>query len=115
MEGNRIRELREAKGMTQLRLSLELDVTQETVSAYETGKHLASVKTLIKMSEIFNASMDYIMGLSDIRKPMKASNLNNDEVAVIGAFRKLNHIQKEKALSYMEGMLSCIRTPEQIP
>ncbi len=105
MNGNRIRELREAKGMTQLRLSLELEVTQETISAYETGKHLASVKTLMKMSEIFNASMDYIMGLSDIRKPMKASNLNNDEVVVVETFRKLNYTQREKALSYMEGLL----------
>ncbi len=105
MNGNRIRELREAKGMTQLRLSLELEVTQETISAYETGKHLASVKTLMKMSEIFNASMDYIMGLSDIRKPMKATNLNNDEVVVVETFRKLNYTQREKALSYMEGLL----------
>ncbi len=106
MLDNRIRELREAKGMTQLRLSLELEVTQETISAYETGKHLASVKTLMKMSEIFNASMDYIMGLSDIRKPMKASNLNNDEIVVVETFRKLNHIQKEKVNAYMEGMLN---------
>lgn len=38
---NRIRELRAEKNITQLRLSLELEVSQETVSAYENGKHLA--------------------------------------------------------------------------
>ena len=37
---NRIRELRAEKNITQLRLSLELEVSQETVSAYENGKHL---------------------------------------------------------------------------
>lgn len=41
---NRIRELRAEKNITQLRLSLELEVSQETVSAYENGKHLPSLK-----------------------------------------------------------------------
>ena len=49
---NRIRELRTEKNITQLRLSLELEVSQETVSAYENGKHLPSLKSLIKMADI---------------------------------------------------------------
>lgn len=48
---NRIRELRAEKNITQLRLSLELEVSQETVSAYENGKHLPSLKSLIKMAD----------------------------------------------------------------
>lgn len=50
---NRIKELRESKGMTQIRLSIELSLSQETVSAYENGKHYPSVENLIKMSKIF--------------------------------------------------------------
>lgn len=103
---NRIRELRESKGMTQVRLSIELEVTQETVSAYETGKHYVSLKSLLKMSELFDTSMDYIMGLSNIRKPLQASEFTNKEIELICTFRKLNEVQKEKALSYMEGLLS---------
>ena len=49
---NRIRELRAEKNITQLRLSLELEVSQETVSAYENGKHLPSLKSLIKMVQL---------------------------------------------------------------
>ena len=56
---NRIRELRAEKNITQLRLSLELEVSQETVSAYENGKHLPSLKSLIKMADIFHVSTDY--------------------------------------------------------
>ena len=56
---NRIKELREAKGMTQVRLSIELEVSQETVSAYEKGKHYPSVDVLMKLAEIFDASIDY--------------------------------------------------------
>ena len=40
---NRIRELREEKHITQVRLSTELGVAQETISAYEQGRHLPSV------------------------------------------------------------------------
>ena len=58
---NRIRELREEKHITQVRLSTELGVAQETISAYEQGRHLPSVTTLIKLSNILGASMDYIM------------------------------------------------------
>ena len=59
---NRIRELRAEKNITQLRLSLELEVSQETVSAYENGKHLPSLKSLIKMADIFHVSTDYLIG-----------------------------------------------------
>ena len=64
---NRIRELREEKHITQVRLSTELGVAQETISAYEQGRHLPSVSSLMKLSSILDASMDYIMMKSDVR------------------------------------------------
>ncbi len=103
---NRIRELRKAKGITQLRLSIELEVTQETISAYETGKHYASLRSLMRMAEIFDASMDYIMGLSNVRKPMQTADLTNSEIQILSAYRKMNMIQKEKTQSYMDGLLA---------
>lgn len=52
------------KNLSQLQFSIELEVTQETISAYEHSKHLPSVTALMKMSQLFGVSMDYIMGLS---------------------------------------------------
>ena len=78
--GNRIRELREEKQMTQLRLSIELEVSQEAVSAYENGKHYPSVSTLLKLSAIFHASCDYILGLSDIRFISNTGQTSEDEL-----------------------------------
>ena len=46
---NRIKELREEKKITQVRLSIELEVSQETISAYEKGKYSPSVKSLIRL------------------------------------------------------------------
>ena len=98
---NRIRDLREEKSMTQIRLSIELEVTQETISAYEIGKHYPSVKSLLHMVKLFDASMDYIMGLSTIRKSIQEENLPNDEVRLISLYRGFDDTKKEKAYSYI--------------
>lgn len=101
---NRIKELREEKSMTQVRLSIELEVTQETVSAYEIGKHYPSVKSLMLMSELFDASMDFIMGLSPVRKMITEKSLPDDEYRLLSLYRKLDVTRKEKAYSYLQGM-----------
>ena len=103
---NRIKQLREEKGMTQVRLSIELEVTQETVSAYEIGKHFPSVKSLLKMSRLFDASIDYILGLSDIQKAASHEVLSKDELDFITLYRRMNKLQKEKTSSYVQGLLS---------
>ena len=87
---NRIRELRAEKNITQLRLSLELEVSQETVSAYENGKHLPSLKSLIKMADIFHVSTDYLIGRSDVRKPSATSPLPNEDIALLDCFHDLD-------------------------
>lgn len=102
---NRIRELREEKHMTQVRLSIELEVSQETVSAYESGKHYPSVENLIKLSHLFHTSCDYILGLSDIRCPMNKNNLEQKEVIILEKYRQLDEIRKIRLEAYLEGLL----------
>jgi len=102
---NRIRELREEKKMTQIRLSIELEVAQETISAYENGRHYPSVASLLKMAILFNSSMDYIMGVSEIRLPVKEDALSQKEATALSLFRDLSENQKEKVLGFMQGML----------
>lgn len=102
---NRIKELREAKKMTQVRLSIELNVSQETVSAYEKGKYYPSYQSLLKLSEIFNTSVDYIMGLSDKRTIQKSAGELQDQLLAL--FGELSEVNREKALAYMQGMIDC--------
>lgn len=101
---NRIRQLREEYHMTQVRLSIELGVSQETVSAYENQKHCPSFLQLQKMSAIFHASIDYIMGLSEVRSPAPPRE-TGDLSALIDLGRQLSPRQLELALSYIRGML----------
>ena len=102
---NRIRLLRKEFHMTQLRLSIELEVSQETISAYENQKHYPSFPQLLKLSTLFNASVDYIMGLSDVRNPVntfKDGNIGK----LVSLLPKLSEIQVELVLAYTQGMLA---------
>lgn len=101
---NRIKELRKEKNMTQLRLSMELEVTQETISTYESGKNLPSLTSLIKMSEIFGTSIDYIMNRTDQRFFVNTNDLSKDETRLLLYYRMLGQTQKEKVISYAQGL-----------
>ena len=103
---NRIKQLREENDMTQVRLSIELEVTQETISAYEIGKHYPSVKSLIKMADLFDTSTDYILGLSNIRKASSDKVISQDESKIITLYRQMNNAQKEKVYAFMQGQIS---------
>ncbi len=92
--------------MTQVRLSIELEVSQENISAYETGKYYPSVKSLLKMRDIFHASIDYILGVSDKRMPSVPNGmLSDEEIAIIDMYRQMNEKGKVSAKTYMQGYL----------
>ncbi len=99
---NRIRELRKQRHMSQIYLSIELEVSQESISAYENGKCYPSFQSLLKLSEIFNCSIDYIMGLTD--KNISNRNLNDSENECLSLFNRLDEINKARAISYMQGL-----------
>lgn len=103
---NKIRELREEKQMTQVRLSIELEVSQEAVSAYENGKHYPSVATLLKLSNIFHASCDYILGLSESRYITKIDQIPDDEGMLLEKWRSLDERKKAVLLAYADGLLA---------
>ncbi len=61
----RLKELRKSRGITQIRLSLDLNMTQNTISRYETGVHEADYKTLILFADYFDVSVDYLLGRTE--------------------------------------------------
>lgn len=57
----RLKELRKKKHMTQQRLAIELNISQNTISRYETGANEADYKTLILLADYFQVSIDYLL------------------------------------------------------
>ncbi|MCH5186796.1 MAG: helix-turn-helix domain-containing protein [Oscillospiraceae bacterium] len=89
---NRIKELRKELKLTQVELSSLLGVTQATLSGWETGKYEADNESLIRLSELLNASIDYILGRSDVRlesgtPSLPYSQLKGVKIPVLGIVR----------------------------
>lgn len=97
----RIAQLRKEKGLNQVGLGLKLNVSQKMISAYESGMHQPSIDTLIELSKIFNVSVDYIIGNSDIKataENFSKRNLTCDEVQLLELFKTLNKDKKQQAI-----------------
>ena len=107
---NRIKKLRKEKNITQIRLSIELEVSQETISAYEKGKYYPSAAMLIKLRDIFGVSIDYILGLSDTRfDPLSETNLTEDETYILNLCRKMDDYDRKRTISYIEGFCDALQ------
>ena len=64
---NRVRELRNEKGLRQTDLAGKINVSQQTISRIENGINSFPADILIHMSKVFHVSADYILKLSDAR------------------------------------------------
>ena len=67
----RLRTLREDRGLTQTDISKVLGITQKAYSNYETGQRAIPLGSLIKMARYFGTSTDYLLGMTDKSKPYK--------------------------------------------
>ncbi len=65
----RIRDLREDNDLTQEQLAVYLHCTQVCYSHYENGKRDIPTDVLISLAKFYNTSTDYILGLTDYKKP----------------------------------------------
>ena len=61
----RLKALREKRGISQLKLAMDLDMNQNSISRYETGAREADYKSLIKFADYFDVSIDYLLERTD--------------------------------------------------
>ncbi|MBR6531801.1 MAG: helix-turn-helix transcriptional regulator [Clostridia bacterium] len=61
----RLKEIRTTKGISQLKLAMDLNMNQNSISRYENGIREADYATLIKFADYFNVSIDYLLERTD--------------------------------------------------
>lgn len=64
---NRLKQLREEKGLLQSDIAKIIGTTPQAVGLYEKGKRDMGTETLVLLSDFFNVSIDYFLGKSDVR------------------------------------------------
>lgn len=81
MPGKRIKELRIENGYTLKQLGEMLNLGESTMSMYESGKRKPDYDTLIRLSQIFGVTTDYLLGVSDIRDPNIAQPIAENTIS----------------------------------
>ncbi len=67
----RLRELRRKRHVSQIKLAIDLDLSQNSISRYENGEREADYVTLIKIADYFDVSIDYLLERTDNPKMNK--------------------------------------------
>lgn len=96
MIGQRIKELRIKSDLTQKELSEKLGLTPKMISFYELGERFPPNDILMKLSEIFGVTTDYLLGLADTPAPLdaKAPPVEQGTLALQREFERLG-LKKE--------------------
>ncbi len=67
-KGNRYKELRKKNALNQTELAERIGMSQIGYSKYETGRCGTPTNILIKLARIYNVSIDYLLGLTDVEE-----------------------------------------------
>lgn len=89
--------LRQEFGISQQRLAEAIAASQQSINQYENHSTEPDIAVLSRLAEYFNTTIDYIVGRTDIRRPIErteAFHLNQEEAEMIQRYRALN--EKEK-------------------
>ena len=63
-----LRSIRKQKGLNQLKVALDLNISREALSHYENGKRSPDIQMLRKLSEYFNVSIDFLINAKEFEK-----------------------------------------------
>lgn len=61
----RLKELRTSRKISQVKLAMDLNLSQNSISRYENGEREADYDTLVAIADYFNVSVDYLLGRTD--------------------------------------------------
>lgn len=100
----RLKELREQKNLTQAQLSKFLNISASTIGMYEQGRRFPDENLLKHISQYFNVSIDYLLGLTNIpntvddyiqKSNTNSYHINDDEQTLIKKYRQLKAEDKQ--------------------
>ena len=73
MFGDRLKSLRNRKGLSQAEFAKQIGVSKSSVNMYERGEREPNFETLETIADYFNVDLDYLMGKSEIENRAKAA------------------------------------------
>lgn len=103
---SRIKQLRENRGLIQEILASELGITQQMLSKYERDVLCIKVDVLKKITEYFNVTTDYLLGISEVKRDLQGQmNMNktlDTYYDLIEIYKGLDEYDQELVWSIMQ-------------
>ncbi len=87
---NNLKQIRNNKNLLQTKVAMDLNITQETISSYETGRVFPSSDMLIKLADYYNTSIDYILCRTKYDMPIdsiKPNNITDEDFMLLNKIR----------------------------
>lgn len=105
--GTRIRHLREESGMTQLAFAKILNISNSTLSQYESGDRIPSDDMKIRIADHFQVSMDYLLCRTD-QKEQPPTDVDERllDAELIGLLTSLTPEEQGKVDAFVKGMIA---------
>lgn len=106
---NNIKDLRKQRDILQIKLALDLNLTQEAISSYETERVTPSADVLIKLADYFNTNIDYLLYRTTYNLPIKdikPNNINDEQFQLLLKYNNLSKSDKAKVEGYIDGLNS---------
>lgn len=99
----KLRELRNTRNFTQAQVAKIIGVTQSTYNYYEKEKTQPDFDILIKIADLYNVSIDYLLG-REFGSDLELGYLSTEKKEAVKLLLKLNDLNFIKAVSYMAGL-----------
>lgn len=104
---NNLKQVRNSKHLLQTKVAMDLNITQETISSYETGRVFPSSDMLIKLADYYNTSIDYLLCRTKYDMPIndvKPNNIKDEDFMILNKINKLSIVNKSKVEGYIDGL-----------
>ena len=102
--GERIRELRKARGMTQEELADTLGVTQALIASYETARRSIPLRKLVVLADALGISIEEVVGRSPARRQKRGPTSKIEERLL--AIEKLPRSEQQFVIRMLDNALA---------
>lgn len=101
MFSNRLKELRESKGLSQKDLAQAFGLSQSTVGNWESGSREPNFKTIKELADFFDVSTDFLLGIANEPKSLD-EQLEGINFALWGEVQDLTDGQKRDVINFVQ-------------
>ena len=102
----KLKELREEKNIYQKDIALKMNITSACISAWENNKTQPDLQSLVKLADILEVSVDYLLGrTNDIGLVEINNRLTQDQQELLTLYNKMSFKDKNQLLGFAKALV----------